>query len=233
MNRRSFLKNTIGALLYGLLPFNKSLAKLVENTPDKSLNVLLYLIQTKSGDWKVRATKWTDLNKEKLRYSEYNIETFKPLTIIDNKDVKFFQKKYVEQYKAVNSLHSVDHYQCTLNGINYPISKQCTFESRSKGGQTNVKNNHIQTLGKEWGTICGKKYGKNNIKYTKTKEAIAKQALSASTPILQCDLNGNIIKEWHGMQEAGRNGFIVSAISKCCNNIPKHKTHRGFIWKFK
>ena len=55
----------------------------------------------------------------------------------------------------------------------------------------------------------------------------------ASVSILQYDLNGNLIKEWYGMQEAARNGFMASAISKCCNNIPKHKTHKGFIWKFK
>ena len=66
MNRRSFLKNSIGALLFGALSTNKVLASVVDSIPNDSLNVLLYLIQTKSGDWKVKGTKWTDIKSARL-----------------------------------------------------------------------------------------------------------------------------------------------------------------------
>jgi hypothetical protein len=230
MNRRSFVKNTIGALLWACLPYNKALAKLVENTSSKSLDVLLYVIQTKSGDWKVRATKWTDLNKEKLRYSHYNIETFKPLTIIDNSDVRFFQKKYVEQYKAVNSLHSVDHYQCMINGINYAVSKQATFESRSRGGKTNVRNNHIQTLGKEWGSICGKKYGKSNIKNTHTTYARLAQRNSASYIFEQFKDDGTVVKTWKGKLSFKNSDYTFASVRNHCYFGTKYK---GYNWRIK
>ena len=230
MNRRNFLKNTVGALLWSCLPFNKSLAKLAENTAPESLDVLLYLIQTKSGDFKVRATKWTDLNKEKLRYSEFNIETFKPLTIVDNSEVKFFQKKYAEQYKAVRSVHIVNHYQSTINGKNYPVTKQATFESRSRGGMTNVKNNHIQTLGKQWGSVCGKKYGSDNIKHTNTKYARLAQRNSASYIFEQFKDDGTVVKTWKGKLSFKNSDYTFASVRNHCYFGTKYK---GYNWRIK
>jgi len=56
MKRRDFLKNSIGFLLFGSLASNKTLAKTIEVFQPKSIDVLLYLIQTKNGDWKVKGT---------------------------------------------------------------------------------------------------------------------------------------------------------------------------------
>lgn len=231
MNRRSFLKNSIGALLFGALTSNKVLASIVESTADNSLKVLLYAIQTKNGDWKIRATKWVNLKKETLRYKDYNIETFKPLGIFDNSKIKEYQKRYAKKYNAVRSLHSVNHIQCSINGKNHCVSKQATFSSRSLGGFTNFKNGHIQSLGKEWGSIVGKKYGKQNWKYLKTKEAIYKQVQSASTPIIQLTMSGDIVREWNSMNDAKRAGYHAGHISNCCNGLKPQ--YRGFLWKFK
>jgi hypothetical protein len=50
--------------------------------------------------------------------------------------------------------------------------------------------------------------------------------------ILQCDINGNIIKEWDSASEIEKElKFSQSAIGKCCKSI--RKTHNGFIWKYK
>ena len=64
-----------------------------------------------------------------------------------------------------------------------------------------------------------------------------------SKPVLQIDVNGNIVKEWKSASEAGKTLNINSAsINKCCNggeldkkrnkwtNITQYK---GFKWKFK
>jgi len=51
-------------------------------------------------------------------------------------------------------------------------------------------------------------------------------------PIIQYDLNNNIIKEWHSASEAGRAlGITSQAISLNLNN--KTKTCHGFIFKYK
>ena len=81
----------------------------------------------------------------------------------------------------------------------------------------NIINNHIQSLGKEWGTFIGKKYGKYNIKFARTKEAVAKQAQSSSTPIIQLSMNNEIIRFWNSMNDAKRAGYHAGHISNCCN----------------
>lgn len=52
---------------------------------------------------------------------------------------------------------------------------------------------------------------------------------SKSTPILQCDLQGNLIKEWSTIAEPLKLGFgdVDAALRK------RQKTAGGFIWKFK
>lgn len=120
------------------------------------------------------------------------------------------------------------------NGRNYPASKIATFESRQRGGQTNVETGHIQSIGKEWGQYCGKKYGKKNGKKVAATGLGTKAAIKVtSIKVVQLTMDGKIVKVWNSMQEAGRNGFNVSQISAICNNKPKMKTHKGFLWKFK
>ncbi len=47
-------------------------------------------------------------------------------------------------------------------------------------------------------------------------------------PVLQIDLNGQVVKEWRSMIEAERNGFHAGHISGCCNG--KRKTHGKHTW---
>lgn len=84
MDRRGFLKNSIGALLFAGLTSNKVLAEVVETLTPNSPNVLLYLIQNKKGYWFVRGTSWIKLGKEVVDEEKYNIETFKSLEIVNN-----------------------------------------------------------------------------------------------------------------------------------------------------
>jgi hypothetical protein len=84
MDRRSFLKNSIFALFAGSISSNKVLAGIAETLTPSSTKVLLYLIQNKKGYWFVRGTKWVDIAKTKINEEKYNIDTFKPLDIVDN-----------------------------------------------------------------------------------------------------------------------------------------------------
>ena len=43
-------------------------------------------------------------------------------------------------------------------------------------------------------------------------------------------MQGNLIKEWSSVAEAGRNGYEAKNISACC--LGKQKTHKGFIWSY-
>lgn len=96
----------------------------------------------------------------------------------------------------------------------------------------NKENNRLDNLNlmtpKEnvnWGTrnqrASNKKYG------IKRPDVIC----SKSVAVLQFSLDGELVREWSSMAEAGRNGFDQPNISACCRG--KLKTHKNYIWKYK
>ena len=50
-------------------------------------------------------------------------------------------------------------------------------------------------------------------------------------PILQFDLEDNLIKEWDYLTEVSKIGFDQASIRRCCKG--KRKTAYGFKWKYK
>ena len=84
MERRDFIKNSIFALFGAAISSNKVLAEVASTLNPNSPKVLLYLIQNKKGYWFVRGTKWIDIAKTKVDEEKYNINTFKPLDIVNN-----------------------------------------------------------------------------------------------------------------------------------------------------
>jgi hypothetical protein len=54
---------------------------------------------------------------------------------------------------------------------------------------------------------------------------------NGSKPIIQKDLNGNIVKEYENARQAALEGFNYKNISSCCNG--KSKSHKGYVWQFK
>ena len=78
------------------------------------------------------------------------------------------------------------------------------------------------------------KKGKKRSKKTCLNISKGKKGLILKTnkPIIQCDLQGNFIKEWKGVMEASRELKIRhSGISSCCLGILK--TSHKYIWKYK
>lgn len=53
-----------------------------------------------------------------------------------------------------------------------------------------------------------------------------------SKKIQQYDLDGNFVKEWDSICDAGRAGYDRKAISDCCNRERGTHTSNGFLWKF-
>jgi group I intron endonuclease len=82
--------------------------------------------------------------------------------------------------------------------------------------------------------ISEAKKGKNNPNYGKARSAETKRKMSRtqSIPILQLDLDGNVIQEWFGIIEAARQlGLDNGNITKCLKG--KLKTSGGFRWSYK
>lgn len=74
---------------------------------------------------------------------------------------------------------------------------------------------------------------KNNISDKEIRERASNKISKAkSKPIIQFDLNMNIIKEWKSILQASQELNINrNGISNACNN--KRKEYKGFIWRFK
>lgn len=75
-----------------------------------------------------------------------------------------------------------------------------------------------------------KKYGEEHHNFGKKFSEEIKDKMKK--PVIQFDKNGNVIKNWKGLQEA-ENGTGVSCgnISRACSG--KRKSAGGFLWKYK
>lgn len=138
----------------------------------------------------------------------------KPLKGLDN----LSDEKY-----SISNLNRIENGKLT-------IQSNSSTDGRSKGGQTNKKTGHISKLGKEWGSVIGKKYGAKNILHCQTKEAIEKAIKTKSMPIKQFTICGKLIKKWNSINDAKRAGYHGGHISECCNGLKKQ--YKGFIWRF-
>lgn len=49
-----------------------------------------------------------------------------------------------------------------------------------------------------------------------------------SKKVYQYTLDGVLVRVWQSVNEAGRNGFCVSSIVRCCQG--KLRQHKGFLW---
>jgi hypothetical protein len=86
MNRREFFKLSFlfGAAL--ALESNKGLKAIVDTLSASEEKVVLYLIQSKNGEWKVRWTTWVDMPKKNLSSLKVNLDTFKLLAIVNESE---------------------------------------------------------------------------------------------------------------------------------------------------
>lgn len=83
----------------------------------------------------------------------------------------------------------------------------------------NKQNNSVSNL--EW---CTAKYNNN---YGTKRERASK---TSSEDVVQFDLNGNVIKIWHGQALAAKTlGIWQGNISMCCRGKLNHTG--GFVWK--
>ena len=84
----------------------------------------------------------------------------------------------------------------------------------------NPQNNIVSNL--EW---CDRLY---NVRYG---TGIERRSKTQSKPVLQYDLEGNLIREWKSVTECGRNGYNHGNVAACCRG--KLKKYKGFIWRYK
>jgi hypothetical protein len=209
MERRSFIKNSIGTLLYTALTTNKVLASVIEHIPNDSLNVLIYLIQNKNGNWEVKGTKWSNIKSARLSQFKYDLSTFKPIEVVDSKLVGSIKEKYWKQYNCKGRLQKVNYVSSYKSGIkakhtgqlnnariksygmSHKIHKDWWIEHGKKIGEKNKLNGHLNKLHELYAKDLGKKYGK--LGGAKTfKEKLGIHAATKEKRKLWASIGGNI-----------------------------------------
>lgn len=96
--------------------------------------------------------------------------------------------------------------------------KHHTPESNEKNRQKHIRKHHSPATEFKKGT-------KQSI------EQIQRRVSHLVKPVIQLDVNGNIIREWKSIADVVRDGFHHASISYCCNN--KLDSHKGYKWIFK
>lgn len=97
--------------------------------------------------------------------------------------------------------------------------------------------NHINenktdnTLGNiEW---CTCKQNNNHGTRNKRMSSTQRNDKKKSKRVLQYSLNGELVKEWESICDAGRAGYNRQGVSRVCRGMKNYNTSGGYIWKFK
>lgn len=73
-------------------------------------------------------------------------------------------------------------------------------------------------------------YGTRNNRVSK---ALTGRRPSPRRPVLQFDLEGNLIREWSSANEVEKHtGWSHGDIAKCCLGKPYFKSSHGFLWRY-
>ena len=87
------------------------------------------------------------------------------------------------------------------------------------------KKMHSEEQKQKWSEL--KKGKPTGIDYNNKKHYVGKL-------LLQCDLEGNVIKEWVNKNIAAKElGYNHVSIGNVCNSNHQQQTYKGFIWKYK
>lgn len=178
--------------------------------------------------------EWRDVKGYEGRYkvSELGVIISIPHTTTTNGIIKFWKFSKLKPMKNINGYYCVKLSDChrIKRQLIHRIVAEAFVSNPNKYPCVNHKdenksNNCAKNL--EWCTVrYNNNYGSKN-----ERAAIKNKNGKMSKPVIQLDKEGHIIKEYPSIQEAKRQGFDNSYISKCCSG--KAHLHKGYIWKYK
>jgi len=172
------------------------------------------------------------------------------LDIVDECDWEFWEKYWISQFKSwgFNLINGTEGGRCykhsektkekikkANSGKNhYFYGKKHTKETREKISLGLIGNKSAK--GFKHTEETRKKVSKNSAKYwlgkKRSKETLEKCSATKSSPILQFDINNNLIQKFNSVREATMQLDIKRhGIYDCLKG--KTKTSHGFIWRWK
>ena len=151
-------------------------------------------------------------------YDLYGEESFQFNILEAITDCNVLIQKEQEWIDKLNPIYNV--MRDIKSHIGIKRSKEtCEKISKSLMGKP-ISKSHRESISK---TLTGRK---------QSAETIRKRMAPVYKPILQLDLNGNVIREWKSATEAGEmDGFNRKCIYRCL--WEQRPTYKGFRWKRK
>ena len=165
----------------------------------------------------VRSFKW---GKERILKPSKNRYGYLQVNL--SKDGKH-HTKLVHRLVAEAFLPNDDLFKTEINHKNE--DKELNFVYLNSDGSVDESKSNL-----EW---CTDAYNTN---YGTRNERVAEAMTNGklSKVVLQCYLDGTVIREFPSIHEVKRQfGFNQGAISNCCNGHPKYSHAYGYIWRYK
>lgn len=167
-------------------------------------------------------------------WNKYGFENFEFEIIEECEKEKLIEREqyYIDLYNSFNEGYNC----CPIAGSSLGAKRSDDFK-RSQSDR-NMGNSYGK--GYKWTEENKNKLrlfrtGKSCLKQTKDKIAISnsgrKNGRYNPIPVLQYDLNDNLIKEWQDLISLKEKGFDTSNIANVCRE--KLNSYRGYKWKFK
>lgn len=174
----------------------------------------------------------------------YGIDNFS-VTILKETDMENLEEleiAYIKQYNTVYpngfNMTSGGNYRYTHSDVSIlkmRESLKILYETKDawNKGKT-LSKEHIDKVSKtkklkyESGEITP--WNKDKKTGRPSESSIRNSALAHKKKIFQCDLLGNIIREFNGLIDTKEYGFNPSVVCLCCKG--KAKTHKGFTFRY-
>lgn len=181
--------------------------------------------------------EWKDVVGYEGLYQVSNLGRVKMLMrkVLANKSIKTINEHLIKQIETSKGYLYVDLWMNNTSR-RLGVHRLVLLAFTDKGINTPLEVNHINEIRKD-NRLCNLEWltHKENINYglrTEKHKIAMRNHKSLSIPIIQYDLQGNIIKEFPSMREVVRQLHIgMDTIRDCCKgNI---KNVKGFIFKYK
>lgn len=187
-----------------------------------------------SGQPKIyNALKKYNINNFKFeiifKLKKINIELLNKLEIAYISYYNSNKNGYNIQSGGKNSLHTIE----TKNKISISRTGKCVGLKFSEERKKNISESN---LGKKISNESKLKMREAKLGKKHSKEHLKKMSINNigkhSKKILQFNKNGEFIKEWDSLSNAGKElNILISSISQCCSG--NSKTAGKYIWKYK
>lgn len=175
------------------------------------------------------------------KYGWENIEHKILATGLTKEEATEAEKMYIALFSSHEPKHGYNLTEGGETGIVHTLESRRKLSESKKGKRYNIgvpfteerkrhlRENHADVRG-EKNPMFGKKWTPEEIAIRQAHRVYARGADHPSArPILQLDMDGNLVKRWGSISDAAEH-FSRTSIKDCLRG--KYKQHRGYQWRY-